>query len=220
MGCLTESTWTPRSKFNVDTKNQLADLQTKSSFTRGEGCHLLRFFNIMNFSMSSCSHFLSNKKQSIMSKRAQERGSEEGPAAAQPSSARLVSRNLLSAWQTSSRDSGAVHVPVNQEFGQNSVSGSTKTLVQSGVCAGVQGVSGNWCDVLKTNLQGQVWTSTTRRSPTIHILRKSSRISDRNRVFRKMLMYPVRRPMYWSCDCLRQQRWKHQFMLGPVTMKM
>ena len=57
----------------VDTKNQLADIPTKGSFTRDEWNHLLRLLNIMNFSMFSCSHFfLSNRKQSAMSKRGQE----------------------------------------------------------------------------------------------------------------------------------------------------
>ena len=35
----------------VDTKNQLADMLTKESFSRDEWNHLLRLFNIMNFSM-------------------------------------------------------------------------------------------------------------------------------------------------------------------------
>ena len=39
----------------VDSKNQLADILTKGSFSRDEWNHLLRLFNIMNFSMSSCS---------------------------------------------------------------------------------------------------------------------------------------------------------------------
>ena len=41
----------------VDTKNQLADMLTKRSFTRDEWNHLLLLLNIMNFSMFSCSHF-------------------------------------------------------------------------------------------------------------------------------------------------------------------
>ena len=40
-----------------DTKNQLADVLTQGSFTRDEWNHLLRWSNIMNFSMFSCSHF-------------------------------------------------------------------------------------------------------------------------------------------------------------------
>ena len=67
----------------VDTKNQLADMPTKESFSRDEWNHLLRLFNIMNFSMFSCSHF-SNflsvpiGKQSAMSKRGQDATSSEG----------------------------------------------------------------------------------------------------------------------------------------------
>ena len=40
----------------VDTKNQLADMLAKGSFTRDEWHHLLRLFHIMSFSMYSCSH--------------------------------------------------------------------------------------------------------------------------------------------------------------------
>ena len=65
---------------NVDTKNQLAHMLTKGCFTRDEWDHLLRLLNSMNFSMSSCSQFLSNRKQSVMSKRAQESTSEERSA--------------------------------------------------------------------------------------------------------------------------------------------
>ena len=56
----------------VDTRNQLEDMLTKGSFTRDEWDHLLRLLNIMNSSMFSCSHFLSNRKKIVMSKRAQE----------------------------------------------------------------------------------------------------------------------------------------------------
>ena len=41
----------------VDTKNQLADILTKGSFSRDEWKHVLRLFNIMSFSMFSSSHF-------------------------------------------------------------------------------------------------------------------------------------------------------------------
>ena len=49
----------------------------KSISTRDEWDHLLRLLNIMNLSMCSCSHVLSNRKQSIMSKRAQESASKK-----------------------------------------------------------------------------------------------------------------------------------------------
>ena len=42
--------------------NQLADMLTEGNFTRDEWNHLLRVFNIVNFLMFSCSHFLSIKK--------------------------------------------------------------------------------------------------------------------------------------------------------------
>ena len=51
----------------VDTKNQLADMLTKGTFTRDEWNHLLHLFNISHFLMFSWSHFLSNRKQSAMS---------------------------------------------------------------------------------------------------------------------------------------------------------
>ena len=54
----------------VDSKNQLADMLTKGNFACNVWNHLLRLFNIMNFSMFSCSRFLSNRTQSTMSKRA------------------------------------------------------------------------------------------------------------------------------------------------------
>ena len=41
----------------VDPKNQLADMLTRERFSRDEWNHLLHLFNIMNFSMFSCSHF-------------------------------------------------------------------------------------------------------------------------------------------------------------------
>ena len=62
----------------VDFKNQLANILIKSSFTRDEWHHLLRYWNIMFFSMFFCSHFHTNRKQSVMSKRAQEKYSERG----------------------------------------------------------------------------------------------------------------------------------------------
>ena len=51
----------------VDTKNQLADILTKGSFSRDEWNHLFRLFDIMIFSMFSCSHFsnfLSDRSES------------------------------------------------------------------------------------------------------------------------------------------------------------
>ena len=77
-------------------KTQFADMLTKGSFTRDEWNHLLRLLNFVNFSMFSCSHFLSNKKQSVMAKRVQESTSEEVSAVAKPRPINLVSRSFLS----------------------------------------------------------------------------------------------------------------------------
>ena len=73
----------------VDTKNQFADMLIEGSFTGDEWNHLLRLFNIMNFSMFSCSHLPSN-----MPKSAQERGTEERPAVAKSKVVSLISRSL------------------------------------------------------------------------------------------------------------------------------
>ena len=104
----------------VDTKNQLADMLTKGSFIRDEWNHLLRLSNIMNFSMFSCSLFLSIEKADTMSKRTQERMTEEEPLVAKSRPACLVSRNL-SAKQSPCMDSGASYSVENEELDQNSV---------------------------------------------------------------------------------------------------
>ena len=119
----------------VDTKNQPADTLTGGSFARDGWDHLLRLLNILNFSMFSCSHLLSNRKQSIMSKWAQESTAKEGSALAKPRPMNLVSRNLLRAKQTSPKDSGASNSPRNQELDQCFVSSSVRKLVRSGECA-------------------------------------------------------------------------------------
>ena len=54
----------------VDTKNQLADMLTKGSFTRDEWNNLLHLLNIMIFWNFFRSHFfLLHRKQSVMSER-------------------------------------------------------------------------------------------------------------------------------------------------------
>ena len=70
---------------SADTKNQLADLLTKGNFTHDEWNHLLRLFNIVSFSVFSCSHFKSVDKSKIMSKGQQEgRPGEEERVVAKP----------------------------------------------------------------------------------------------------------------------------------------
>ena len=53
----------------IDTKNQLADILTKGSFTRDEWNHLLNLFNISHFSSTACT--------AAMAKRAQRESGEE-----------------------------------------------------------------------------------------------------------------------------------------------
>ena len=93
---------------NMDTKNQMADMLTKSSFTRDEWNHLLHLLNIMNFSTFSRSHFFrSNRKQSVvMSKRSQEGLSHDSPtvkAKPRPRAMNLVSHRNLSILRQSSQ---------------------------------------------------------------------------------------------------------------------
>ena len=116
---------------NVHTRNQLADMLTKSSLTRDEWDHLFRLLNIMNFSMFCCSHFLSNEEQSSMSKRAQESTCKEGSAVAKPRPMKLVSRNLLGAKKDPPQDSSDPNSPVNRELDQSCVSSSGRKLTRN-----------------------------------------------------------------------------------------
>ena len=111
-------------------KNHLADMLTKGSLTRDEWDHLLRLLHIMNF-FFFCSHSLSYRKQSVMSKRAQECTAKEVSAVAKPRPMRLVSRNLLSAKKTPSQDSSALNSPGNQELDQSYVSASVRKQVRN-----------------------------------------------------------------------------------------
>ena len=47
----------------IDTKNQLADILTKGSFTRDEWNHLLCLFNISHFSSTVCSDTMAKRSQ-------------------------------------------------------------------------------------------------------------------------------------------------------------
>ena len=47
----------------IDTKNQLADILTKGSFTRDEWNHLLCLFNISHFSSTVCSETMAKRLQ-------------------------------------------------------------------------------------------------------------------------------------------------------------
>ena len=61
----------------VDTKNQLADILTKGSFTRDEWNHLLCLFNISHFSSTVCSETMAKRLQ-------QDSGAERVTAKSRP----------------------------------------------------------------------------------------------------------------------------------------
>ena len=71
----------------IDTKNQLADILTKGTFTRDEWNHLLCLCNISHFSSTSC--------LDVMSKRTQEDAGEERVTAKSKPMMNLVSRCIL-----------------------------------------------------------------------------------------------------------------------------
>ena len=114
-GCSTESTLVQRSKSNMWTpKKQLADMLTRGSFTRDEWNHLLYLLNIIKFLHFFRSHFfLSNRKQSVMSKRTQEGYSDDSPTVKTKSrSMNLVShRNLSVARQNSQENKSDSRIP-------------------------------------------------------------------------------------------------------------
>ena len=201
----------------------------------------------MNFPMFSCSLFPPNRKQSTMSKRAQERRIEEELAVAEAE----VSMSLFGVKKPIERDThlfsrfGYFTQPrikswagiLFQEARWNLCETRSRTrqrTLKSGkemtirfgvrgnpcgvVCVSVQGARGNPCEVLRTNLQGQGWTTTICKSQTINTLKKSPRMFDRSWIVLRMITWWITQSMYWSGD-LCQQRWKHQFILGQTTMR-
>ena len=105
----------------VDNKKQLADMLTKGNCTRDEWNHLLRWFKIMNFSMFSCSHFLSIQKPN-----AQERRTGEELVLAKSKPVSLMPRRL-SANQSLTLDSGISYTSTQKsgrERNENSASSS------------------------------------------------------------------------------------------------
>ena len=74
IGCLIELILIQKIQIKyIETKNQLADILTKGSFTRDEWNHLLTLFNI--------SHFSSSAPLAAMAKRAQQNSEEGGVTA-------------------------------------------------------------------------------------------------------------------------------------------
>ena len=77
----------------VDTKNQLAEMLTKGSFTYDEWNHLLLLLNIMNFLMFCCCHFLPTESKVPCQQEEKKVTSEEGSPMAKPRPMNLVTAN-------------------------------------------------------------------------------------------------------------------------------
>ena len=226
----------------VDTKNQLADMLTKGNLTRDEWNHLLRLLNIMSFSMSS--QFVSTRKPNTMSKRAQERRTEEEPVVSTSRPACLVWRNL-SARQTPSMDSGASYGPGNQESGRHSVFASIGKPVRDRVRNPAMNSQerqrdGNPFSSTGKPVRSGVCERSSTRKPVRGIENQLARmkldnhnmlISDNQYLekdftnFRQKLNLWENEPildqktnvLIWGFFC--QQRWQHQFILGHITMR-
>ena len=105
----------------VDTKNQLADISNKGSFSRDEWNHLLWLFNIMCFSRySGSSNFKSSFSQATervvigaMSKRGQDSNTSDGSPMAKARPANLVMQGQCKE-SVSSQGSGSPVNPGNE----------------------------------------------------------------------------------------------------------
>ena len=116
---------------------------TKGRFTRDEWNHLLRLFNVMSFSMFSCSHYsnlLSEPigKLSAMSKGGQEATSSEGSPMAKPkpmipAKAKPVKLVLRSPWSTKKNLSRICDIPSirGKSMKDKEVKLGTRKLVQT-----------------------------------------------------------------------------------------
>ena len=105
--------------FFVDTKKQHADMLTKGNFTRDELDHLLRLLNIMIFSMFHCSHSLSNRKLSAMSKKSARRFFWRGFGSGKTETDEFGVKELPERKENSPQDSSASNSPGNQELDQS-----------------------------------------------------------------------------------------------------
>ena len=105
----------------VHTKNQLADILTKESFSRDEWNHLLCLYYIIGFSMYSCSHFKSFLSQirhriviGAMSKRGQNTTSNDGSPTVKARPINLMMHSPFSE-EISSRSLGSLVNPGNDD---------------------------------------------------------------------------------------------------------
>ena len=167
---------------------------TKGSFPRDDWNHFPQMF--------SCSHVLSNRKQSVMPKRAQESTAKEGSAGGETGTDDFGVKELPERKENLSRKrvfraargiKSWIRVMFHGAPG-NWCETTTKTqqhVLKSGdkmtirfgapgnwcgvVDLQVQGAPGNWCENMTIKSKGQGWNSTICKSPNIDTLKKSSR---------------------------------------------
>ena len=204
-----ESLWTHKSKANLLTpKEQLADMLTKGNFARDERDHLLRLLTIMDFSMFSCWHFVSNRESRVSC----------------PRDLRKARPKMVRRWRNRHRwvwcqgTSWAQCNPLRQIRVLRTARGikswirvmfhrapgnwceTTKTqqhFLKSGDKMTLYlRAPGNWCEVMTANSKGQGWTSTMCKSPTIDTLQKSSRTCAKSWISQKRDQYSTWRPTY------------------------
>ena len=154
IGCLTESTWTPRFKSNMLTPKThsltcwLKEVSRVMIFLSGWHCG--------SFSLFSRSHFRSVEKATTMSKRIQERKEEE-PAVAKPRSLCLFSTSL-NKGQSSSFGPDVSNIPVNEQLDSGSVKGAAGNCVRDHV-QGNTLKSSRGCGKLQRKIEIQLQTT-------------------------------------------------------------
>ena len=175
--------------------------------------------------MFSCSHFLSNRNQSVMSKRDQGSTFKDGSALAKPRPVNFGvkepterKKNLCARFECFEQPEESI---VRSESGfmerqENWCETTTKThqhTLKSGDKMTLHfRAPGNWCGLLNLQVQGapkgQGWNSTI--SPII-----ATKVESR----RRSTNTPREGPVYWSGDYSCRRRCKPLFIFGQNTMK-
>ena len=179
--------------------------------------------------MFSCNHFLWDRKQSVMSKRAQESNSKEGSAVAKP---RPMSWCQGTSWAPRKPLRKTPVHPKNREikswirvmFVERPESGAilqprpntlSRKLVKSGESASSASTKKLvWDDDIKSKGQGwkchymQISDHRYIEKDVKNLQKIDSRRKDTSTWYRSL-----EEPTCWSGDCFCRQRWKPQFIL-------
>ena len=217
--------------------------------TNSRTCWPKVVFRVMNGNVSvfSCSHFLSNRKQGVMSKRARESIAKEGSAVAKPRPMILCQgtswakrepfrkiRVLRTAQGVKSWIRVMFHrgqeIAAKQQPRPNSIFSRATTRWHSifehqatdaewktGKLSEHQEIGARWW----LKIERHVWKSTVCKSPTTDTLKKSSKTCGKNWISQKRHQCSVLKlwtPMYWSGDHLCRQRRKPLFILDKITL--